>query len=523
MTESRSDESTPSKPRGLWSLMGSPATPPRSDANQEVDQKSEAPAASSGEVSEKSSEQPSANDATPRQRGLWGMMGQGPGSGAVKQAGPSDSEESPEELPKTEFARESGGNEPRSPAPRGLFALMDRADEPKTENTAPSDDEQVVIIRRSASLALPDEMPSDSEIGTLEELDEDEALVEAAESESAEPAPTREPSLVGMQLIDPNELEPSKYRLAAERAQRQGWISLACGVFALSTSALSLLPNIFASLPASFLGFAAIILGYLSLTGTGRRDISKVIQSAAVAGMMTGVVGIFLGPLVFSGLGKSLREFKGQQLTRQNLNQISNGLEAHYKEHEGFPIGGVFARDAAGIMRGQHGWMTFLLPYVGEVELYKQIDQSKPFDDVINRGAMSVDVKVYFAAGGDQSKFGPGFAVSHYAGVGGEVDEGGKLSHLGIFERDVAIKRDEITDGLANTLIIGELAGKYPPWGDPENWRSIGRGLNEDDSGFGNSGATGATFLFADGSIKYFSNKTDLKLLQRLSTRDGGE
>ncbi|MBC8115999.1 MAG: DUF1559 domain-containing protein, partial [Candidatus Saccharimonas sp.] len=229
------------------------------------------------------------------------------------------------------------------------------------------------------------------------------------------------------------------------------------------------------------------------------------------------------GPLLFSGLGRDLREATGQQATGKHLTEIGVALNRHHDQHSAFPVGGVFTRDAAGVVKGQHGWMTFLLPFVGEQELYQSIVQDKPYDDPVNRAAMGRDVVTYFAAGGDRAKIVQGYAVSHFAGVGGEIDDATGLSHVGIFQRDEAVKKEEVTDGLSNTLIVGELAKTYPPWGDPENWRPIGRGLNKSVEGFGSAAGNGATFLLADGSVRFFNNQTDPKLLLKLSTRDGGE
>ena len=326
-----------------------------------------------------------------------------------------------------------------------------------------------------------------------------------------------------LELINPEDLEPTKYLLAIRQARRQTWLGLTMGFLAIVASALSLLPNFLASLPATAMGFVAIIACYLALTGPARRENSLSTRSLSIVGMLLGTAGVFLGPLLFAGIGRSMRDQTGNQSTRKHLQALSVGLDHHYAEHDGYPVGGRFDRNEAGTIRGQHGWMTFLLPYVGEADLYREIDLSKPFDDPVNRNAMGKNVNIYFAGGGDRSRLGDGFSVSHFAGLGGEIDEGGTLAHVGIFERDVGVKREEITDGLSNTLIIGELAGVYPPWGDPENWRTIGRGLNKDVNGFGSATGNGATFLLADGTVRFFSNKTDPRLLEKLSTRDGGE
>lgn len=478
--------------------------------------------------------------APPRQRGLWGMMGKAPATPDVETAAtessvpdtaaapnsPADAVSGDRSLPATPASRPDA-SETRSPVPRGLFALMQRTDEVATD--IPTDHDASAASgdidsrtradaptwpseQRSADRSSPDDDDSD-----LDEIELDDDL----ETEPDEPLERPVPPLV--ELISPGDLEPPRYRRAVALSHQRAWLCFGCGSAALVASSLTLFPSHFAGLPATALGFIALIAGYMSLTGDARREITGVMRGIPLVGMLLGTVGIFAGPLFLANLGRSLREATGPQMTRQHLQLMGEALERHYVEHEAYPIGGTFARNDAGEIQGQHGWMTFLLPYLGEAELYRDIDQSKPFDDLVNRNVMGRNVAIYFAAGGDKARIGDGFAVAHFAGLGGEIDDANGLSHLGVFERDVAVKREEITDGLSETLIVGELAGTYPPWGDPENWRQIGRGLNKDVNGFGSYSGNGATFLRADGSVKFFNNKTDPKLLEKMSTRDGAE
>lgn len=510
MTDSPPDsDPTPTKPRGLWSLMGA-STEPVADPTEPVlpaDTEEEIPAQEPPPVEIADiAEAPS-----PRQRGLWGIMGKA----AADESGPAKSDPQPDAEPKAPEI-ESWSNGP--PARRRLFEVMPRA----TDQTS---GESVARVNRVSISGMFNDDSTDQSEESEELVDPpDEETEEPEEVEEAEPAPdvliTRpEP----MEIIDLDQLESPRHRLIERQAYKQIQISAICGITAFGASFLSILPNLFAGLPAPALGFAAIIAGFLVLTGPGRRQLSSRSRVLSIVGMLCGTVGIFLGPLLISGLGRSLREPKGEELTRTHLKEISNGLDLHYKQHDAYPIGGTFSRNEAGVIHGQHGWMTFLLPFVKEAELYQRIDQAKPFDDPANRNAMGTNVSSYFAAGGDRSRNGDGFAIAHFAGVGGEINEGNRLAHLGIFERDTAVKRNEVTDGLSNTLIIGELAGTYPPWGDPENWRKIGPGLNMDKDGFGSQSGQGSMFLLGDGTVKLFSNKTDPKLLKKMSTRDGAE
>jgi prepilin-type processing-associated H-X9-DG protein len=137
---------------------------------------------------------------------------------------------------------------------------------------------------------------------------------------------------------------------------------------------------------------------------------------------------------------------------------------------------------------------------------------------------MSTPVLVFFAAGGNRARTGGGFAVTHFAGVGGEVSTGrGEKPSAGIFRAGKPLTKEDVTDGLSTTFAAGEIGGQYPAWGDPENLRVPQLGLNKDPRGFGNAARTGAIMLFADGHVKFFPNATDPEVLRRLSTRNAGD
>ena len=531
MTDSAPDADSPApRRRGLWAVMGQPASPDEVAAVErtaDAEAHAEQPAAPVDDsppdelpVAQPPVEDQSPDEATPiatpaGRRGLWSVMGQASAEPSAESVAPA-----PVVLPAAvdDSADATQRDEPLTPvaAPRGLFSLMQRAAnveaQPDAEDFAASDSSAPHSQESPLTLTL---FPQSRGEGTGEARANEEGTGEEAAELLAPP--------LSLGLIDPDDLEPPRYVKDAARAVRRSWIGLACGVAAVATSALAMLPQVWIGFLPSELGFAAIIMGYLTLTGAAAREMPNATRAASIGGMVLGTVGIFLGPLFFTGLGRDLREATGQQATGKHLLEIGVGLNQHHEQHAAFPIGGVFTRDAAGVVKGQHGWMTFLLPFIGEQELFRSIDQDKSYDDPANRAAMTRDVTAYFAAGSDRAKIVQGYAVSHFAGVGGEIDDAQGLAHVGIFQRDEAVKRDEVTDGLSNTLIVGEVPGSFPPWGDPENWRMIGRGINKDANGFGNTTRTGATFLLADGTVKFFNNKTDPKLLRKLSTRDGGE
>ena len=523
MTDSTPDAETPApRRRGLWAVMGQTALPEETATEETPVAQVEGSPTEESPPTQTAVEETTPNTNASGRRGLWSLMRQTPAESAGEPAAAPTAESV------SETAATADNDAEESPAPvvplRGLFSLMQRA----ASDVAPSENDGLESSDSSTAhptLRAP-RLPESPLTLTLSPEDGGEGTGEEEEKEGEGQEALDEEDLVEPLLslpIAPDDLEPPRYLRMAAQAKRQSWIGLACGVAAVAASALAMMPQVWTGIPATGLGFAAIIAGYVTLTGAARRDLAIMTRVVSMIAMGLGSLGIFLGPLFFSGLGHDLREATGQQATSRHLEQMGVALNRYHDQHSAFPVGGVFARDAAEVTKGQHGWMTFLLPFVGKQELYRSIDQDKSYDDPANRVAMGHDVVTYFAAGGDRAKISQGFSVSHFAGVGGEIDDATGLSHVGIFQRDEAVKKEEVTDGLTNTLIVGELAATYPPWGDPENWRSIGRGLNKNVDGFGSAAGNGATFLLADGSVRFFNNQTDPKLLLKMSTRDGGE
>lgn len=305
---------------------------------------------------------------------------------------------------------------------------------------------------------------------------------------------------------------------------RKAIVAVCLGGLSIPLAFLALIDEFWTRFPATLVGFAAILLGMLAYSEIQHSAGRQTGKRLAIAGMMAGIVGVFLGPLVLTGIGRRLWQQSARGVTEGHLKTIGQALEQFDAAQGVFPPGGIFKLDRDKHQRGFHGWMTLLLPYLGEEDLYRKINLDVPFDDTANRAAFREDAEVFFAFGSERSKVQGRFGASHFAGVGGDVEnpEGG-VFHAGLFGINSRVTRDDVTDGLANTLAAGEIADDFPAWGDPDNRRVIGKGLNRETQAFGNHDRTGASFLMADGSVRFFSNKTSVRVLTALSTRDGGE
>jgi prepilin-type processing-associated H-X9-DG protein len=189
-----------------------------------------------------------------------------------------------------------------------------------------------------------------------------------------------------------------------------------------------------------------------------------------------------------------------------NLKQIGLGLYNYHDGYGTYPPGGTFD------VQGQplHGWQSMLLPSVEQGALFNQINLSVPWDDPRNSTSFQTVVNAYLNPGirPEGRTAGAGYAPSYYAG---------NARVLG------AHALRDIKDGGSQTIMAGEAAGGFRPWGYPANWRDPAQGINRSPDGFGGPYKGGASVLFADGSVRFLKDSLDLRILKALSTPDGGE
>jgi len=73
-------------------------------------------------------------------------------------------------------------------------------------------------------------------------------------------------------------------------------------------------------------------------------------------------------------------------------------------------------------------------------------------------------------------------------------------------------------DSKEKTVLVGEAAGNYKPWGHPANWRDPALGINRSPDGFGSLDKRGAQFMFADGHVEYIKNGMDPEILREITS-----
>ncbi len=151
-------------------------------------------------------------------------------------------------------------------------------------------------------------------------------------------------------------------------------------------------------------------------------------------------------------------------------------------------------------------WQTRLLPYFDSYSLLGgKLDDTRPWNDPANSAYFRGVVPGFLNPEVGVVRSPDGYALSHYAG---------NVHVLGRYPR---LHEDKLTAGRSNTILAGEMATRFKPWGDPSNLVDPGLGINQAPNGFGGPRGQGANVGFADGSVRSFSATTDPEILRRLS------
>jgi hypothetical protein len=77
---------------------------------------------------------------------------------------------------------------------------------------------------------------------------------------------------------------------------------------------------------------------------------------------------------------------------------------------------------------------------------------------------------------------------------------------------------------IVHTILAGEAAGNFQPWGHPDNCRDPGNGIESGPDSFGRPHFPQvAGFVMCDGSVRFLSRNIDPKILKALATPAGKE
>ncbi len=188
-------------------------------------------------------------------------------------------------------------------------------------------------------------------------------------------------------------------------------------------------------------------------------------------------------------------------------------------------------------------WVVPVLPGLNQkrqdiASLFTQIDDTQPWSAERNQAAGRTALAVMLCPENTPKWPADSPALTSYVGIAGLGTDAATLAlpkdgpippRAGAFRYDALTPFDRITDGISETLLMGETANAPGPW--LRGGSSTVRGL-DDAAGakpligaggqFGGYFPNGANFAMCDGSVRLFTPQTTPDVLFRLATIAGG-
>jgi prepilin-type processing-associated H-X9-DG protein len=234
----------------------------------------------------------------------------------------------------------------------------------------------------------------------------------------------------------------------------------------------------------------------------------------AVAVPVLLVCGGILLALLLPAVGGA-REAARRAACNNNLKQIGLAMHCYHEQYKCFPP--AFIPDENG--QPKHSWRVLLLPFMEEQALYAQYRFDEPWDSPNNKALAAQMPSVYRCPSDSDMTAGK---TSYAMLVGPHAISDGPTPR----------RLSDIRDGSSNTIMIVEAAGADINWLEPRDLdtKYMSFGINRAgknamiDFADISSNHTGvANVLFADGSVRSLSASIDSKILEAMTTIDGGE
>jgi hypothetical protein len=214
-----------------------------------------------------------------------------------------------------------------------------------------------------------------------------------------------------------------------------------------------------------------------------------------------------------------------QPTVEERLLTLSRWIEAWLDEHGTIPS---TADRASELPPGERlSWQSIL---VAEQIAPADVPQwERAWDDPLNDRFVRRRVDPLLNPNVEQPTGIHGYPATHFAGVAGVGADAAELAkrhpRAGIFGHDRATTRADISDGLANTMMVAGVQQEL------ESWAANGAGtvrpfarepyINGPD-GFGTGQEEGMHVLMADGRVRFLSRDTDPAIIRRMAAMADG-
>lgn len=213
---------------------------------------------------------------------------------------------------------------------------------------------------------------------------------------------------------------------------------------------------------------------------------------------------------------------------RNNLRQIGIACHHYHNDYGTLPPGGIEWRPAGNTTKRQLAWSAFILPYLEQDNLNRQLDLSKPFDHPANATAAAQVVPIYLCPSSRRTDTTiQGRGACDYGGIFGERIMSPNNPPKGVMIYDRAFRLTDIRDGTSQTLMISEDAGFTDgQWINGRNIFDQAFAINQApawENDIRSDHPLGANGLFADASVRFLPQTMSLPTLAAICTRDCGE
>lgn len=257
------------------------------------------------------------------------------------------------------------------------------------------------------------------------------------------------------------------------------------------------------------------------------------------------IVGILIAMLLPAV--QQVREAARRITCGNNIRQTGLALMNYESSHRHLPSGWQTSNPSIPISTPGWGWSATSLPYLEGQNIHDQIDFTKPINDPLHSNIIRTAIPVFLCpsepapeivdlGAPDQAEFLVG--RSNYSGVFGSNEmEDGPSRGNGTFFANSNLTISDITDGLSNTIIVGERrndfgavswVGVVPEITDSA-LRIVGiadHNPNHPDGHFEDFRSyhpAGINVVLGDGSIHFVLNSIAEEVFQALATRDGSD
>ena len=217
-----------------------------------------------------------------------------------------------------------------------------------------------------------------------------------------------------------------------------------------------------------------------------------------------GILAALLIPAVQGG-----REAARLANCQSNMKQIGFAMQMYHTKFGHYPPAFVADKDG----KPMHSWRVLLLPYLGEQALYDQYNMNEPWNSPHNMALANRMPAVYRCPSGAKSATN----ITSYAMLVGPnaISTGPK-----------GRSNTEITDGLANTIMVVETDGNNINWLSPSDLdvETKAFDLTENDGKeISSQHPSAANVLFADGSVRILTKGSDPDNIKAMTTINGAE